>query len=126
MRQVLADWSTEPTFAVVLQRHVVGGISLRINETHETGELGYALARSQWGRGLTPEASRAVVQWAFERYALSKVYACADLRNRQSWRVMEKLGMTREGVLRSHAKLRNERVDDVYYGILRSDWEELA
>ena len=36
---------------------------------------------------------------------------------------MEKLGMTREAVMRSHRKGRGERVDDVYYGVLREEWE---
>ncbi|MXX78396.1 MAG: GNAT family N-acetyltransferase [Gemmatimonadales bacterium] len=36
--------------------------------------------------------------------------------------MMEKLGMTREGTLRSHRTLRGERVDDVYYGLLREEW----
>ena len=35
---------------------------------------------------------------------------------------MEKLGMTREGVLRSHEIRRGERIDDVYYGVLRDEW----
>ncbi len=120
-RQVLADWSTRPAFAMVLDGHVVGGLGLRIDERHERAELGYALAKKHWGKGLTLEAARAVVGWGFARYSLYKVYARADLRNRQSWRVMEKLGMIREGVLRSHDKPRDERVDDAYYGILRDE-----
>lgn len=110
-------------FAIVFEGHVVGGIGLRINGRHDSAELGYALAKPQWGRGLTPEAARAVVGWGFERYALNKVGAYAALNNRRSWRVMEKLGMTREAVLRSHAKLWDEYVDDVYYGVLRDEWE---
>ena len=122
-RAVLDGWSTRPTFAIVFESHVVGGINLRVDERHRTAELGYALARPQWGKGLTPEAARAVVDWGFERYALCKVYAVADLRNRQSWHVMEKLGMSREGVPRSNMQSRDERVDEVCYGILREEWE---
>ena len=122
-RAVLDGWSTRPTFAIVFESHVVGGINLRVDERHRTAELGYALARPQWGKGLTPEAARAVVDWGFERYALYKVHAVADLRNRQSWRVMEKLGMSREGVLRSNVQWRDERIDEVCYGILREEWE---
>ena len=55
--------------------------------------------------------------------ALHKVFARSDVRNRQSWRVMEKLGMTREGVLRGHRKARDEYVDDIYYGVLREEWD---
>ena len=93
----------------------------------EVARIGRALiltiGQPQWGRGLTPEAARAVVGWGFERYALNKVGAYAALNNRRSWRVMEKLGMTREAVLRSNAKLWDEYVDDVYYGVLRKEWE---
>ncbi|MYL06055.1 MAG: GNAT family N-acetyltransferase [Gemmatimonadales bacterium] len=85
--------------------------------------MGYSLARKHWGRGLTAEAARAVVDWGFRERGLAKVYAYADARNAQSLRVMEKLGMTREGTLRSHRTLRGERVDDVYYGLLRVEWE---
>ena len=88
--------------------------------------MGYVLGRPQWGRGLMPEAARAVMDWGFERYGLHKIRAQADLRNRRSWRVMEKLGMTREGVLRGNGKLRDEHVDEVYYGILRDEWERLG
>ncbi len=121
-RQVLADWSSRPLFAIVFEHHVVGGIGLRIDKSHDTAELGYALARPCWGQGLMPEAARAVITWGFERYALHKVYAFADTRNRRSWRVMEKLGMTREGVLRGHHKFRDEHIDDAHYGILRAEW----
>ena len=121
--RVLAEWSTRPIFAMVFERHVVGGVGLRVYASDERAELGYALAKQHWGKGLTLEAAQTVVGWGFERYTLHKVYARADLRNRQSWRVMEKLGMDREGVLRGHNKLRDEHVDDVYYGVLREEWE---
>jgi ribosomal-protein-alanine N-acetyltransferase len=121
--QVLASWSTNPAFAIVLNSVVVGGINLSINAVHKTAGLGYGLARVKWGMGLMPEAARAVIDWGFTEYGLAKVYARADLRNRRSLRVMEKLGMTREGVLRSHSKGRGERIDEVYYGLLREEWE---
>ena len=122
-RQLLDDWSTRPTFAIVLHQHVVGGIGLRIDERDSRAEMGYALARPHWGRGLAFEAARAVTAWGFERYSLHKVCAAAALENRRSWRVMEKLGMTREGLRRSHSKVGNKHVDYVSYGILRPEWD---
>ena len=122
-RRILDDWSCEAMFAIVWERHVVGSIGLHINVRHETAELGYALARQMWGRGIVPEAGRAVIDWGFERYGLHKVFAESDARNRQSWRVMEKLGMTREGVLRGRHKARDGHVDFVYYGVLCEEWE---
>ena len=117
-------WRVNPTFAIVLGSKVIGGLHLDIQENKEIAALGYGLSRTHWGKGIVPEAAKAVIDWAFEEYGLAKVYATADLRNTQSQRVMEKVGMTREGVLRSHRKGRGERVDEVYYGILRKEWEE--
>ena len=94
----------KPDFSIVLDSKVIGGISGRVDVQNETGELGYSIGRSYWGQGLMPEASETVVDWAFEELVLAKVLAGADLRNIGSQRVMEKLGMTREGVLRSYGK----------------------
>ena len=123
-KNILGPWGTNPTFAIVLDATVIGGINLTIIEDHEIASLGYGIARAHWGKGLTVEAARAVVDLSFTRFGLAKVYATADLRNKRSWRVMEKIGMTREGVLRSHRKVREERIDEVYYGVLREEWEK--
>lgn len=122
-RRILASWTEHPLWAMVLRGKVVGGIGLRINDEHATGALGYSIATEHWGKGLTVEAAHAVIGWGFRKRGLAKVYAYADVRNVQSRRVMEKLGMTREGTLRSHRRLRDERVDDVYHGLLREEWE---
>ncbi len=116
----------EPTWAIALDGTVVGAIGLSVNARRDTGELHYGLGRSYWGRGIMPEAVAAVVDWGFRERSLAKISALADLRNRRSWRVMEKLGMTREGVRRSQGKDVRPgypRTDDVYYGLLREEWE---
>ena len=124
-RNVLESWETHPTWAIVLVPKVVGGIVLMIDVHNEIGELGYELSREHWGKGLMIEAAGAVIDWGFEERRLEKIFAQADARNSRSLRVMEKLGMTREGVLRSHGIGRGERIDDVYYGLLRDEWDAL-
>ena len=121
-RQMRTDWSSNPEFAVVSGQQVIGGISLHVNSEHETAELGYLLGKRWWGRGLATEAARVVTDWGFRQFGLYKVYARAHVDNRKSWRVMERLGMTREGVLRGHWKMRDEHVDLVYYAGFRDDW----
>jgi len=79
--------------------------------------------------GLTTEVARAVVDHGFERLGLETITARADARNTASRRLMEKLGMTREGVLRSRFVERGEggeRVDQVCYSLLREEWERRA
>jgi ribosomal-protein-alanine N-acetyltransferase len=122
-KAVLTEWEREPLFAMVLDGKVIGGISLRVEREHRLAELGYSIAREHWGKGLAAEAGRALIGWAFHAYNLDKIFARADANNRGSWRVMEKLGMTREGLLRSHRLVRGERDDEVIYGLLRREWE---
>ncbi len=128
-RQMRAPAEQGPVWAMVLDGTVVGGIGLGVDARHDTGELSYGLGRAYWGRGLMPEAAGAVIDWGFGERALARISARADLRNRRSWRVMEKLGMTREGLLRSQVKgIRPgyPRSDDVHYGLLREEWESGA
>jgi ribosomal-protein-alanine N-acetyltransferase len=122
-RRLMAPWGTSPSFAMVLDSVVIGGISLSVDEFHENAQLSYSLARVHWGKGLTTEAATAIVDWGFGALGLMKVYGNSDLRHVASWRVMEKIGMTREGILRSHRRAREGRSDRIYYGILREDWE---
>ena len=124
-RSVLESWETHPTWAMVLDRKVIGGIVLIVDVRHEIGELGYDLSREHWGKELTVEASEAVIDWGFQKRGLAKIFAQADARNVRSLRVMEKLHMEREGVLRSEGNARGERVDDVHYGLLREECVEM-
>jgi RimJ/RimL family protein N-acetyltransferase len=116
------DWDEHPRWAIEHEGAVSGGVDLRIGAS-QTGELGYSLGPDLWGRGLMPEAVAAVLDWGVPAFDLAKVTATADAENRQSWRVMEKLGMQREGYMRSARVLRGERRDMVWYGILREEWE---
>ena len=117
---------TEPCWAIVLDGVSIGGIILSIDAKHETGAIDYALARPHWGQGLMTEAASAVVDWGFRQRGLARISSHADLRNRRFWRVMEKLGMVREGVFRSQRKdprPGHPRVDFVYYALLRDQWQ---
>jgi RimJ/RimL family protein N-acetyltransferase len=58
-------------------------------------ELGYRLRRTAWGRGLATEAATALVRTALANPEITAVVAAALVTNRASWRVMEKIGMTR-------------------------------
>ena len=113
-------------FAVVFEGKVIGEIALNQRDEdrrNERVELAYSLARKHWGKGLMTEAARAVMNWAFQTYSFNRMFAWCDPRNIGSWRVLEKLGMKREGQLRSHLKWNNEFRDQLYHGILRAEWE---
>ena len=128
-RSVLAPWDTNPVFAICLSGRCVGGINIRIDTSRGTGEIGYSIARAHWGKGLTTAAATAVMDWTFNEFGLAKVTAMADLANTQSSRVMEKLGMRRDGLLRSERPSDADpgtRQDMVVYSVLRDEWQARA
>jgi ribosomal-protein-alanine N-acetyltransferase len=123
-RQLLLNREVNPSWAIEHAETVIGGINIRFDFDKRLGEIGYSIARKYWGKGLTTEAARAVMAAAFSTYAdLNRIQARADARNTGSLRVMEKLGMTREGVLRQIRFVHGEFFDEVWCGILRSEWE---
>jgi ribosomal-protein-alanine N-acetyltransferase len=80
---------------------VIGAISLRVVEYK--ADFGYVFNRKVWGNGFGTEASQAVVNLAASLSGVYRVWATCDVENVASARVLEKVGLTREGVLRSWA-----------------------
>ncbi len=69
----------------------------RLTETNEI-EVGYALRKEFWGKGYAVESSEAFLRYGFETLDLDEIVAVADPENRNSRRVMEKLGMIFDGI----------------------------
>lgn len=111
-------------FAVTLKadRQLIGAVGLAIAKDFDRAELGYWVGKPFWGYGYCTEAAAAVINFGFIHLSLHRIHASYLSRNPASGRVMEKLGMTREGFLRQHGKKWDKHEDLVFYGILRSDW----
>jgi ribosomal-protein-alanine N-acetyltransferase len=92
------------------------------NIVHNRAEIGYAIARAFWGRGYVTEATRAMFDFGFRRMALNRIEARCEPDNLGSSRVMEKAGMTFEGVLRRQMFVKGEYKDLKMYSILREEW----
>ncbi len=104
---------------------LVGAVALATSSAQGRAELGYWVGVDYWGRGFATEASRALVNHAFTTLGLRRVVAHCLTRNEGSWRVMEKLGMTREGHLRQHVVKWDVAEDIWLYGVLRDEWKAL-
>lgn len=99
-------WDELPTFAVVLDDHVIGTVNVEIDAASRTAMIGYAIARAHWGQGLVVEAARAVLDWAFAEHGLVEVWASTMVDHVRSQRVMEKLGMVRDEALTDRGEVR--------------------
>ncbi len=89
-----------------------------------TAELGYVLTPSYWGQGLIPEAAQKLAAFGFQHMNLFRIEARCYADNAKSIRVMEKLGMSREGVMRGRLQVKGSRRDVTLYALLRSEWEK--
>lgn len=89
---------------------------------HARAEVGCALAREYWGRGLVSEALRAMIRFGFERMGLNRVEARCTTANAASVRVMEKSGMTYEGTFRQREFFKDAYHDMRLHAILRGEF----
>ncbi|MBE9525229.1 MAG: GNAT family N-acetyltransferase [Chloroflexi bacterium] len=90
------------TFAVTRQFDglLIGAIGLDINRTHHYAELGYWIGKPYWNQGYCTESSREVISFGFNKLKLNRIQACHMTKNPASARVMLKIGMHQEGILR--------------------------
>jgi [ribosomal protein S5]-alanine N-acetyltransferase len=100
---------------------LVGAIALGIVAQHLKAEVGYWIGVPYWNNGYATEATRALIDYAFDELGLNRIYAFHFSGNPASGRVMEKAGMQLEGVLREEHVKNGEYRDSRLYGIIRSD-----
>jgi ribosomal-protein-alanine N-acetyltransferase len=100
---------------------LVGSMGLGFAPAHARAELGYWIGVPYWGQGFATEAAAELIRYGFEELGLERVNAHHFPENPASGRVLEKLGMTREGRLRGHVVKDGRRRDVVAYGLLRGN-----
>lgn len=109
LQRTLDAWENGSAFGWVLvlkeNKNLIGMVEVRISQPR--AELGYVLARPFWNKGYMPEALQPVIDWAFTQPELFRVWAFCDVDNVASARVLEKVGMMREGILRRWCILPN-------------------
>jgi ribosomal-protein-alanine N-acetyltransferase len=99
-----------------------GWITLVVtNWTHGLAEIGYALSSSFQRRGIMPTALGHLLEDLFTNTRLRRLEARCSVENEGSYRVLEKVGFQREGLLRAYFVLDGKLVDNYLYAILRDD-----
>lgn len=124
VRGCRSAWENQTRFPYMItleeNAEVIGMIDPRI-EGPKVG-IGYVAARAHWGKGYITEATRAMIDWAFQQPSLYRVYATTDIENVASRRVLEKVGMQCEGILRKyilHPNISAVPRDSYMYAIVR-------
>jgi [ribosomal protein S5]-alanine N-acetyltransferase len=89
---------------------------------HKTAEIGYVISPEHWGKGFTPEAAKALITFGFEKMELVRIQARCFVDNHPSQRVMEKVGMSFEGIIRKGMFVKGQHWDLKMYSILREEF----
>lgn len=101
---------------------IIGAARIEIrDQAHRQGDLGYALDSDHHGKGYATEAVQRLIRFGFEKLQLHRIWATCDVENAPSRRVMKRIGMTQEGLLRDHKLLRGRWRNSYLYSILASD-----
>jgi RimJ/RimL family protein N-acetyltransferase len=116
---------TEVRFAIVIKEtdKVIGVVTLsQISQPHRSAQVGFWIGRRYWGRGLTTEALKLVLEFSFTELKLDRVDAWTFEKNMASIRVMEKCGFKLGNAVRRAYFKFNQYHDQLNYRILKSEW----
>ncbi|MGH8082261.1 MAG: GNAT family N-acetyltransferase [Lysobacter sp.] len=101
----------------------IGSCTLfRFDPRHRRAELGYALQRAHWGKGIAREAATLALDWAFDTLGVHRVDAGIDPDNEASRALLHRLGFMTEGVQRESFFVGERVTDSELLGLLAKDW----
>jgi RimJ/RimL family protein N-acetyltransferase len=107
------------------QDKIIGIASLeKFNWKNKNAQIGYWLTKKHWGKGIMPQTVKLILNFAFKKLKLHRVYGAVFADNIPSQKVLEKCGFTKEGITR-HATYRYNRWHDkIRYGILAQEFKK--
>jgi [ribosomal protein S5]-alanine N-acetyltransferase len=114
-------------FPVLLKEDLtlIGHIVFHRYFGEHTYEIGWVFHPSYYNHGFASEAAKAVLKYAFEELKLHRIIATCQPENIGSYRVMEKIGMRREGYFKKCIPDGDGWWDEYYYAILEEEWEDV-
>ncbi|MEO9211499.1 MAG: GNAT family protein [Ginsengibacter sp.] len=101
----------------------IGLIAINLGkEKYKTAEVWFKVHKDFWGKGYTTEALTKLLEFGFDQLKLHRIEAGCAVDNIASCKVLEKVGMIREGLKRKKLPIRGEWKDNYFYGILEEDF----
>ena len=99
VRDCDAEWhspdQTDFEFAILYDGRIIGGCDADLSHSKDRSyaTLGWIVNKKYRQRGFASEAARALLDFAFTRLGVGRVYAQCDIRNKASFAVMKRIGM---------------------------------
>lgn len=105
------------------QNETIGYMSLwKIDHSNHRVELGYALKKEYWRKGITYEAAQAVIDFTFHKLKAHSIMANINPDNSASEALLLKLGFKQEALFRENYHYNGQFFDSVIYCLIVSDW----
>lgn len=113
-------------FAITLhdQPEVIGHLVFHRCFGEHTYEIGWVLNPAYQQHGYASEAAQALLDYGFSKLKLHRIIATCQPENIASYRVMEKIGMRREGFFKKCIPHGDNWWDEYYYAILQEEWHK--
>ena len=117
LERATCEMESEKFFCIDIDGAAVGGIGMKPGEDvyRLTAEFGYWLGQEFWGQGIMSEVVPAFVNYCFEKFSLTRMFASAYANNPASARVLEKAGFVLEGRLRKNVVKDGKFSDSLLY-----------
>jgi [ribosomal protein S5]-alanine N-acetyltransferase len=92
---------------------------------NQKAEIGYELHPSFWRMGYTSEAIQEVLRYSYQELKLNRIGAVVFLENQASINLLEKLGFSKEGVLRDYLYQNNKYHTTHILSLLKHEWDKI-
>jgi len=128
LRESIQSWRDGKAFDYAIRpqsapgRHLGNASIWHVSRASRTAEIGYWVATAHTGVGIGTEVTARLIRLGFEGLGLHKINLRIAVGNRASERIAEKLGFSREGILREELLIRGRWVDHTIYSLLEQEW----
>lgn len=102
---------------------VIGAVQMTLDEDNKSAGISYIVHPKYWGYGIATKVANQLLNYGFNEMNLNRIWATTDKRNIGSEKVLLKIGMTKEGLLRQNIKLARGYRDTLIYSILQEEYK---
>lgn len=100
---------------------IIGDMGVHFIDDYQV-EIGFTLSKEKQGKGFATESVKALINYLFETLNKHRIIASIDPANTNSIRLLERVGFRKEAHFKQSLLINNQWVDDVIYGLLKSEW----
>ncbi|MBT5772300.1 MAG: GNAT family N-acetyltransferase [Flavobacteriaceae bacterium] len=128
-KQYLNELNNNISFLVILKNQdkpIGWGGLYDINWIKRSAELRFFIGDTKfWNMTSALESFKLLLEYSFKKLNLHKVTAGANVENKNSWKIIERIGFVKEGTIRDTIYRNGKYYDAYFYSILRNEYQKI-